>query len=169
MEGLHSEENQRELSICAKTQTAVDVWTKVLEEANSNVSRCVALATLTTRRRDFSKATKFNKPEDAHKSSDGNLECKDIGAEAQDYDWCISEVIAYEAMLAEEKLSQTKFNNDIQQLKASELATQDPNDPTAALKSQVKVLEMTKKQFEYKKYAQGIKGCVGVNGSNSCG
>ena len=38
--------------------------------------------------------------------------------------WCMAELVAYDLMLAEEKASQDIFNNNIAQLKATELATQ---------------------------------------------
>ena len=123
--GLESKDARDEISVCMKSDNAMNFWKEVLEEAHSKVSRCAGLIILTTRQRDYSRVNEFNKPEPGHKSTEGGLECKDIGAAAQDYGWCLSQVIAYETMIAEEKLSQTKFNNDIQQLKASEFATQD--------------------------------------------
>lgn len=158
IEALRDEQNQELLKMCFPGPDMINQWSEVFEKATKQLTKCMGLVTLTTRRRSFDSVNEFNKPEPSKKSMDGKLECKDVGAEGQDYNWCLGHLITYDVFLAEEKASQDIFNNNIAQLKASELATQDPNDPTAALKSQVKVLEMTKDQFVYKAAAQGTKG-----------
>ena len=131
-----------------------------MEKANRFVGKCIATAVITTRNRSFVDPTDFNKPRGDKKSLDGKLTCKDVGAEAQDYDACVAAMVTYDLGLTEEKLSEEVYRKDIAVIKSTELATQDPNDPAAALRSQVKVLERTVSHYEYKVAAETAKGVI---------
>ena len=102
----------------------------------------------------------FNSARPAVKSFDGKIECKDVGSNTVDYDWCNADLTAYDATEAYEKGEQEVFKAKLEVLKNEQILTQDPNDPTSGLRAQLEMLKEAKSQADISKWSSTVRLAV---------